>query len=182
MVRKLFAAGLVSAAAALIYRKPKAIAAANETLQEAASELLDGSAVAARATTKVARKVRRKAVNAIGTVTKPAASATQDASTAQENRNSEKVTLDTERSAFTNDQARTRKRRSDAGVKRGSRNARPLADAPIGIAPELSLPPVGLGEMETSAFAFGTKPPKSSGEAESMRPAAEEQVAEAHPS
>jgi hypothetical protein len=175
------AAGLVSAAAALIYRRPKAIADANESLQEATNELLAGAAVAASATTKVARKVRQKAVAAVEPEGKPSASATKDAS-AQRGNNGKTGTLDTENAATNTVQQRIRKRRSDAGIKRAAKTAPSPAGVPVGSAPELSLPPVSLSEMETSAFAFGAETSQSNAEAEPAPTSKEEQVSEAHPS
>jgi hypothetical protein len=183
-VRNVVAAGLVSAAAALLYRKPTAIAAANESVQEAATELLDGAVIAGRATTKAVRKVGRKAVTTAEAVATASASATQDTTTAQSDDGSSslKGSPETKAEGTTTAQQRTRKRRSDAGVKRGSRATTLVAVAPISSPPEPSLPPVSLDKMETSAFAFGAQPPQPTPEAAPAPVAAEEQVAEAHPS
>lgn len=183
LVRNLVAAGLFSAAAALVYRKPKAFAAANESVQEAATELLDGAVDAARATSKAARKVKRKAVAAVETAGKASASATQDALTAQQDSSSRlEGSSDREVAATNTVKQRTRKRRSDAGVKRASRiTTSPPAEAPTGSAPEPSSTPDDLSKMETSAFAFGTMPSQPNAEAAPV-PGAAEELAEAHPS
>lgn len=183
VVRNVVAAGLVSAAAALIYRKPRAIAAANESVQEAATELFDDAVDAARATTKAARKVKRKAVAAVEAVATSSASATQDTTTARPASGSSlEGASSTEVAGTTAIQQRMRKRRSDAGMKRGSKTSAPSAEAPISSPPEPSTPPVSLETMETSAFAFSARASQPPVEAAPALNAADEQAAEARPS
>lgn len=151
MVRNVLAASLVSAAAALIYRKPKAITEAGEHVQDAASELMDGAVDAVRATSKTARKVRQKAAAAVQAVASP--SATSEAKLAQRDGSSIGDVSDAA--------AGKRKRRSDAGVRRASPASLSKAGAPISSAPEASPPLANLHETETSAFALGSAPAKA---------------------
>lgn len=183
VVRNVVAAGLVSAAAALIYRKPRAIAAANESVQEAAIELFGDAVDAARATTKAARKVKRKAVATVEAVATSSASATQDTTTARPASGSSlEGASSTEVTGTTAIQQRMRKRRSDAGMKRGSKTSAPSAEAPISSPPEPSTPPVSLETMETSAFAFGAQASQPPVEAAPAFNVADEEAAEARPS
>lgn len=151
LIRNLLAAGLFSAAAALVYRKPKAVAVAGEHVQEAASELMDGAVDVVRATRKTACKVSRKAAVAVQAVTSP--SAASETKPAQPEGSSTNPPLDAE--ARTDADRPKRKRRSDAGVTRASRVSPAMAGAPIGSAPETTVPSANMHETETSAFAIG---------------------------
>jgi hypothetical protein len=153
LVRNVVAAGLVSAAAALVYRKPKAFAAANESVQEAASELLSGAADAARATTKAARKVRRNATAAVKAVTKPISSAAKGSSKEQSGESAAGPFIKAAQASST-DQQRTRKRRSDAGLKRVSKIELTVAETAAVSDPELIPALGGLSDLETSVVAL----------------------------
>jgi hypothetical protein len=148
----LAAASLVSAAAALVYRRPKAAAAATENVKEAATELADDFAIAAKVTSKAARAVRRKVVTAVDGVVRPTASATQDSSDQKAERGSSRRALDASAVSGTSAQQGTRKRRSDAGVKRGPRNT--FGSEAAGTTSGTELPPATSGNMATSALAM----------------------------
>lgn len=77
---------------------------------------------------------------------------------------------------------RTRKRRSDAGMKRGPRKPLSGLDAPVGIEPVISPSLANVDEMETSAFAFEPRSLKPTADAATEPNVVEEQLAEAHPS
>lgn len=176
VIRNVLAAGLVSAAAALVYRKPKGIAAAGGHVQEAASEILDNTLDVARATRKTARKVRQKVAVAVEAVASP--SAAPGAKPTQPVGNSSKGTPDAQAPATRNADRPKRKRRSDAGVSRASRARPPMAGASIGSAAETTLPLTNLPETETSAFALGA----ASAEANPVPDSADEPVVQADPS
>jgi hypothetical protein len=168
------AVGLVSAAAALFYRKPKLAVTGNDGTHTAPAELMDAASSAASQTV---RKVKRKAVAAAGAV-----AATVEASAAKLGAHGE-ASLDVDQAAVASPLAqRTRKRRSDAGIKRGTRKTLPVADAAVGTEPVFSASLVSGDKMETSALAFGFNPSKPTADVAPARSAAEEQLAEAHPS
>jgi hypothetical protein len=181
LVRRLVAAGLISAGAALIYRKPEAVTAANEKLQTGAAELVSGAVGVARGTTKAARKVRRKAVAVVEAATETSAPAEEGAPTAQLPSSRLPNTLATEVATNTIEQ-RTRKRRSDAGLKRASRKSMSDPGASIGSNPEPSPSQISVGAMETSAFVFGADRAQPASEAAPTQGGEEEIAAEAHPS
>jgi len=174
VIRNVLAAGLVSAAAALVYRKPKVVAVAGEHVQEAASELMDGAVDVVRATRKTARKVSQKTAVAVQAVTSH--SAAPETKPAQPDGSSTNPPLDAE--AKTDAERPKRKRRSDAGVTRASRVSPPVASAPIGSAPETTVPSANLHETETSAFALGAV----SAQAKLVPDSADESAVKADPS
>jgi hypothetical protein len=154
VIRNVLAAGLFSAAAALVYRKPKAVVVAGEHVQEAASELMDGAVDVVRATRKTARKVSRKASVAVQAVASP--SAAPETKPAQPDGSITNPPL--EAGARTDADRPKRKRRSDAGVTRAARVSPPIANASTGSAPETTVPSANLHETETSAFALSAVP------------------------
>lgn len=188
VVRSVVAAGLVSAAAALVYRKPKAIAAANESVQEATTELLSGAADAARATTEAARKVRRNARAAVEAVAKPISSAAKGSSTEQSGESAAAGPVGEAAQSSSTNQQRTRKRRSDAGLKRAPKFKLQVSETPAVIDPE-PRPALGsLRELEKSFVALEAG--QSRPNLEAARPtleaapdptAEEEQLMEARP-
>lgn len=180
MIRNVLAAGLVSAAAALVYRKPKAIGAASEHVQEAASELLDGAVDVARTTTKTARKVKRKAAAAVEAIASPSGDPKGESSEASvgSSSGSKKGSSNAQAAPGTALAPPQRKRRSDAGVPRRSRTSLPAADALAGSPSEPSVPLTGLHETEASALALGGAPAEPTGAPAS----ADEPAHEAHSS
>lgn len=151
IVRNVIAAGLVSAAAALVYRKPKAVAAASGSIQAAAIDVLNGTVDAAHATTQKASEAGRKLTAASKAFASPSKNP------AAQTESSHEGSLYAEDAAPANVEQRTRKRRSDAGTKRAPRKSLTLVDAPTGIAPDTKPALTSLRNMETSAFAFGSQ-------------------------
>lgn len=173
VIRNVLAAGLVSAAAALVYGKPKAFAVAGEHVQDAASELMDDAVDVVRATRKTARKLSRKTGVGVQAVTSPSAAETK---LGEPDGSSTNPPLRAE--ARTDADRPKRKRRSDAGVTRAAGVSPSRAGAPIGSAPEATVLSANLHETETSAFALGAV----SSEAKLVPDSADESAVTADPS
>lgn len=179
IVRNVVAASLASAAAVILYRKPKGSTAEDQSVRETSRELMPGDVGAAPATTDTATRVRRKAASAAENVTSTVKAA---ASKARGRRKASAEPVDAANTATTApsliEQPR-RKLRSDAGIKRTSRKTRADVGAPSGIEPVAVDLPASLDQMETSAFAFSNEATTTAAPATNV---ADERLAEAHPS
>lgn len=182
MVRNVVAAGLASAAAAILYRKPKGSTAEDQSVSEASTELMPGEVETAPAKTNTATRVRRKAACGAENVTSTVKAAASKA------RGRRKASADIADPVAAADPTETapnlieqpkRKRRSDAGTKRTLRKTRADVGAPSGIEPTAVDVPASLDQMKTSAFAFSNEPTTEAAPATNT---ADEQLAEAHPS
>lgn len=179
-VRSVLAAGLVSAAAALLYRKPKTIAEANESLHEAADKVLNGAGDAARTTSEVARKATRKAIAVVQSGGKLSPSSTKGAA-APRNTNTKSEDTNAKAAESATTQQRTRKRRSDAGIQRPAKRGPTFGGVATGGATEPGLPPVASNAMETSAVAIAAETSQSNAEAAPEPSALERQEHETQP-
>jgi hypothetical protein len=173
VVRKVVAAGLASAAATILYRKPRSVATEDQGGSGAPTELMPGEASAESTTYTAPRRVGRRTVAAESGV----AARTASAGTKARRRGKASDAVDEPTSGVA--EQPTRKRRSDAGLKRPPRRTRAEVGAPSGIEPVAVDVPASLNTTETSVFASDTG---VSGATDTSTSAADEQLAEAHPS
>ena len=172
IVRSVVAAGFATAATAILYRKTRNDVAGDQGTSEARTELLPGEDYVEPATYTARTKAGRRTAAAAG-----GGSAGTTSTTKAPRRGKASDSLD--EPALSVAEQPTRKRRSDAGVKRTSRKTRAEVGAPSGIESVAVDVPASLNTTETSVFA-----PDAVGRAttDTSTSVADEQLAEAHPS